>query len=160
MPIFFLNNFFKESALGRFCHKVAMSVCLFVPFHVLDFEAYIAPTWMSKNFRDSEFLGKSAGKKWSQNWTLLLGSGLKLPRNKKFVFCWFCLILRGRTGVEPILLHAWRPINKGWVRGHVDASTASFFFSFFLLDKSRKLSKIVLVLQFASVERFNRFKNA
>ena len=40
------------------------------PFHVLDFEAYFAPTFrsrMSKNFRDSEALGKSAGKKWSQN---------------------------------------------------------------------------------------------
>ena len=39
-----------------------------VPFHVLDFEAYFAPTSrsrMSKFFRDSESLGKSNGKKWS-----------------------------------------------------------------------------------------------
>ena len=60
--------------LGRFDLVVAMyvhgGICLFVPFHVLDFEAYFAPTSrsrMSKNFRDSESLGKSAGKKWSQN---------------------------------------------------------------------------------------------
>ena len=73
------QNFFKESALGRFSHRVAMSgcrfICLFVPFHVLDLEAYFAPTSqsrMSKMFRDSESLGKSAGKKWSQNWTFLL----------------------------------------------------------------------------------------
>ena len=56
-------------------------------FHVLDFEADFAPTSrdrMSKIFRDSETLEKSAGKKWSQNWTFLLGSGLKLPRKQKF----------------------------------------------------------------------------
>ena len=75
--------------------------------------------------------------------------------------------------MEPILLHAWSPKNGGWVqsvhrprvdpscgradacmRGRVDASTAPFFFLFFFLDKSRKLSKIVSVLQSASVERF------
>ena len=68
------GRFFKESALGRFFHRVAMSatlsVCLFVPFHVVYFEAYFAHTSrsrMSKHFRDSESLGKSAGKKWSQN---------------------------------------------------------------------------------------------
>ena len=46
---------------------------------------------MSKIFRDMESLGKSAGKKWSQNWTFLLESGLKLPRNKKFFFADFAL---------------------------------------------------------------------
>ena len=44
---------------------------------------------MSKVFRDSESLGKSAGKKWSQNWTFLLGSGLKSSRKKKFFFADF-----------------------------------------------------------------------
>ena len=79
---------FKESALGRFFHRVAMSVCS-VPFHVVYFEAYLASTsrsGMSKNFRDLESLGKSAGKKWSHIWTFLLGSGLKLPRQKKVCF--------------------------------------------------------------------------
>ena len=48
---------FKESALGRFFHRVAMSVYVYmyhsVPFHVVYFEAYFAPTSqsrMSKNF--------------------------------------------------------------------------------------------------------------
>ena len=44
-------------------------VCL-SPIHVLDFEAYFAPTSqsrMSKIFRDFEILGKNAEKKWSQN---------------------------------------------------------------------------------------------
>ena len=44
---------------------VCLCVCLLSPFHVLDFEAYFAPTSrsrMSKVFRDSESLGKSAGK--------------------------------------------------------------------------------------------------
>ena len=44
---------------------VRVSVCLFdVPFCVVYFEAYFAPTSrsrMSKNFRDSESLGESAG---------------------------------------------------------------------------------------------------
>ena len=35
-------------------------------------------------FRDSESLGKSNGKKWSQIGTFLFGSGLKLRRKKKF----------------------------------------------------------------------------
>ena len=39
-----------------------------------------------------------------------------------------------------------------WTRGPVDGSTAPFFL-LFLLDKSRNLSKFVLVLLSASVER-------
>ena len=46
---------------------------------------------MSNIFRDSESLGKSNGKKWSNIWTFLSGSVLKLPRKKKVFFCWFCL---------------------------------------------------------------------
>ena len=52
------------------CLSVCLSVCLFVSFHVVDFEAYFTPTSrsrMSKSFRDSESLEKSAGKKGSQN---------------------------------------------------------------------------------------------
>ena len=65
-------SFHRIGPLGRFALVVAMfvcqGVCLFVPFHVLDLEAYFAPTsrsWMSKLFRDSESLGKNKGKKWS-----------------------------------------------------------------------------------------------
>ena len=50
--------------------NVRVFVSVLSPFHVLDFEAYFAPfsrSQMSKIFRDSESLGKSAGKKWSQN---------------------------------------------------------------------------------------------
>ena len=64
-------HFHQIGPLGRFDLVVAMSVCVFdVPFQVLYFEAYFAPTFrsaMSKIFRDSESLGKSAGKTWSQN---------------------------------------------------------------------------------------------
>ena len=63
--------------------------------------------------------------------TFLLGSGLKSPRKKKFVFADFALFCveelvwspsyytRGAhliTRVEPILLHAWSPKNGGWVQ--------------------------------------------
>ena len=69
-----MRHFHRIGPLGRFHLIVAMSVCLrvyvSVPFHVLDFEAFLAPTSrsrMSKIFRGSESFGKSAGKKWSQN---------------------------------------------------------------------------------------------
>ena len=82
--------------LGRFDIVVAMSVCCccLSPFHVLDFEAYFAPTSqsrMSNNFWDLESLGKSAGKKCSQNWTFSLGSGLKSPRKESLYFADFAL---------------------------------------------------------------------
>ena len=57
------------------------------PFHVIDFEAYFAPTSqsrMSTNFRDLESLGESAGKKEGGGWG-------KLP-------IFFCEFL---TGVRP-----------------------------------------------------------
>ena len=81
--------------MGRFDLVVAMSVrvsvCLFdVPFHVVDFEATFR-SWMSKNFRDSESLGKSAGKKWSQNRTFLFGCDLKSSRKKSLFFADFAL---------------------------------------------------------------------
>ena len=75
--------------------------------------------------------------------------------------------------MEPILLHVWSPKNGGvgaerpspphgsviWTRGRVYEWTRGRinrpFFLFFFLDKSRKLSKILSVLQSASVERFD-----
>ena len=69
------------------CLSVRLCVCLFtfeVPFNVL-----FAPTSrnrMSNIFRDSESLGKSNGKKWSNIRTFSFGSGLKTPRKKKFFF--------------------------------------------------------------------------
>ena len=65
-----MQDFHRIGPLGRFDLVVAMSVYLFVPFHVVYFEAYFAPTsrsQMSKLFRDPESLGKSAGKKWFQS---------------------------------------------------------------------------------------------
>ena len=61
-------------------------------FHVVYFEAYFSPTsWsrMSKIFRGLKSLGKSAVKKWSQNWTFLLGCGLTSPHKKKLFFADF-----------------------------------------------------------------------
>ena len=59
------------------CVSVCPSVCLFT-FEVM-FKHLFAPTsWsqMSNNFRDSEFLGKSNGKEWSNIWTFLFWNGL------------------------------------------------------------------------------------
>ena len=86
--IFFCADAFYKST----CPSVLVFVCLFtfeVPFNGL-----FAPTSrsrMSNIFRDSESLGKSSGKKWSNIWTFLFGRGLKLPRKKKVFFADFAL---------------------------------------------------------------------
>ena len=46
------------------CLSVYLSVHFEVPFKLLF--ALTSPSWMSKIVRDSESLGKSNGKKWSQ----------------------------------------------------------------------------------------------
>ena len=64
--------------------SVCVCVCVFTS--EVPFKRLFAPTSrsrMSKNFRDSEFLRKSSVKKWSQIWTFVLKTGLKLPRRKK-----------------------------------------------------------------------------
>ena len=113
------SNFSKHRPSGpmlsvsRFVHiSVCVCVCLFtfeVPFNGL-----FAPTSrsrMSNIFRDSESLGKSNRKMWSQIWTFLFGSGLKSPRKKKFDFvCWFCLTKHGGN-------HASRWIRDLWSKG-------------------------------------------
>ena len=89
------------------CLSVRLCVCLFtfeVPFNVI-----FAPTSqsrMSNIFRDLESLGKRNGKKWSNIWIFLFGSGLKSPHKKSF-FCWFCLTIHGGN-------HASRWIRDLW----------------------------------------------
>ena len=56
------------------------------------FNGLFAPTSrsrMSNIFKDSESLGKSNGKKWSQIWTFLFENCLKSPRKKKFFSSFF-----------------------------------------------------------------------
>ena len=84
------------------CPSVRVSVCLFtfeVPFNGL-----FAPTSqsrMSNIFRDSESLGKSNGKKWSQIWTFLFENCLKSPSKKRVFFftlfglLWFSVFFNG-----------------------------------------------------------------
>ena len=112
------------------------NVFFFTFFDLLRFSVFFnglfAPTSRSRIsniFRDSESLGKSNGKKWSHIWTFLFGSGLKSPRKKKF---FFVLILQA-------VILVWC--------GYIEIG--------FFLHKSLKLSKIVLVLRSASVERFD-----
>ena len=107
-----------------FCLSVCLSVYLFtfeVPFKCLF--APIFQSWISKVFRDSVFLGKSNGKKWSQIWKLLLIKGVKLPRQKKFVlgrtlpywagfFCHWCFSL--------CLTVFWSPLPKVQCQNFLD----------------------------------------
>ena len=62
------------------------------------FNGLFAPTFqsrMSNIFTDSEFLGKSNGKKWSQIWTFLFENCRKSRHKKKFFFLHFFLIFFG-----------------------------------------------------------------
>ena len=79
--------------LGHFDLVVAMSVCsLFLcvsPFHVLDFEAFFAPTsWsrMSKIFRDSESLGEKCWKVVVSDLIIFVGKWSKIAALKKSLF--------------------------------------------------------------------------
>ena len=67
---------------------VCLCACVCVHFEI-PFKRLFAPTFrniMSNNFRDSESLGKSNGKKLYQIRTLLLIKGVKSPRKKKSLF--------------------------------------------------------------------------
>jgi hypothetical protein len=86
--------------------SISQNVRLFVCWSVrlftfeVPFKRIFAPTAqsrMSNIFRDSESLGKSNGKKWSQIGTFLFGSGLKLPPQKSL----FLLILPYKTWWKP-----------------------------------------------------------
>ena len=76
---------------------------------------------MSNNFRDSESLGKSNGKKWSQILKFLFENCLKLPRKKKFFSSSLFPLLRYRLTVFlppfpevgcPIFLEIQNPWGK------------------------------------------------
>ena len=64
------------------------------------FKGLFAPnswSWMSNIFRDSESLGKSNGKKWSQIWLFLFENWLKSPRKKKFFSSLFSVFFGFRS---------------------------------------------------------------
>ena len=65
LPAIFLFKAFK-AFYNLKCPSVSLFVCLFVCLLVRVFTFEVPfKSWMSKFFRDSEFLGKSNGKKWS-----------------------------------------------------------------------------------------------
>ena len=82
---FLFENCLKSPQKKKFFFFTFFGLLWFSVF----FNGLFAPTSrgrMSNIFKDSEFLGKSNGKKWSNIWTFLFGSGLKLPRKKKVFF--------------------------------------------------------------------------
>ena len=82
---FLFENCLKSPRKKKVFFLIFFSLLRFLVF----FNSLFAPTFwsrMSNIFRDSESLGKSNGKKGSNIWTFLFGSGLKSPRKKKFFF--------------------------------------------------------------------------
>ena len=109
---------------------VRLCVCVFVPFHALGFEAYFAPTSrsrMSKNFRDSESLGKSNGKNWSQIGTFLCGRSLKSPRKKSL---FLLLILPYKTCWKPRSSMDEIPLVEGYIANFSISLDVFEFFRF------------------------------
>ena len=96
--------------------SVCLSVCLFT-FEV-PFKHLFAPTSqsrMSNIFRDSEFLGKSNGKKWSQMKTFLFENCLKSPRKKSFFFADFALQNMVETTLpDGLETSGWRAYRLFW----------------------------------------------
>ena len=89
---------FYKSKCPSVCTSVCPSVCVFVCLFTFEvpLNGLFAPSSQSRIsniFRDSESLGKSNGKKWSNIWTFSFGSGLKSTRN--LFFFWFCLTKHG-----------------------------------------------------------------
>ena len=85
LSIFKASTLWANAFYKTICPYVC--VCLFT-FEVL-FKCLFALTswnWMSKISRDSESLGKSNEKRWSQIWKFLLIKGVKSPRQKKVCF--------------------------------------------------------------------------
>ena len=88
-----MTQLFKASALwaDAFYKSICPSVCPSVCVSVCSLLRYrlFAPTSrsrMSNIFTDSQSLGKSNGKKWSQIWTFLFEYCRKLRHKKKFFF--------------------------------------------------------------------------
>ena len=89
-PTFFLKHR-PSGPMLSISRNVHLSVCVSVRLFTFEvpFKRLFAPTSqsrVSKIFRDSESLGKQNGKKWSQIWTFLFGSGLKLLRKREVCF--------------------------------------------------------------------------
>ena len=94
-------TFSFENCLKLPRKKKVFFLLIFFTFEV-PFNGLFAPTSqsrMSNIFRDSEFLGKSNGKKWSQISTFLFKNCLKLPRKKKVFFSLTFSLLRYRLTV-------------------------------------------------------------
>ena len=89
---------------------------LFTPFNRL-FPPHF-PSLMSKLFRFSESLEKSNGKKWSQIWTFLFGSGLKLP----YKTCW-----------KPHFPMDERPLVEGCIANFLHISRRFWVFAFWMI---------------------------
>ena len=86
--------------------SVRPSVRSSVHFWGILFKLLFAPTsqsWMSDNFRDSESLGKSIEKKWSQIWNFVIIKGVKLQRNFFCVFFQANFALLTRTFLVSVL---------------------------------------------------------
>ena len=71
------------------CLSVCLSVCSLLRYRLTVLFAPTSQSRMSNIFRDSESLGKSNGKKWSQIWNFFFENCLKSPQKKSIIFFTF-----------------------------------------------------------------------
>jgi hypothetical protein len=93
------EHFCLKIVKNRRAKKMCFSPLFSLFFNLLRFSVFFnglfAPTSrsrMSNFFRDSESLGKSNGKKWSQIWTFLFENCLKSLQKKVFFLHFFSLL--------------------------------------------------------------------
>ena len=151
MKYFLVQYVFKASALwaDAFYKSKCSCVCPCVRLFTFEvpFKCLCAPTCqsrMSKNFKDSESFVKSNGKKWSQIWTFLFGSGLKSPRKKSLCFCLFC---RKKTCWEPSFPMDERPLVEGYIANFdIFISRRFWTFAFWMIFSVKKKEGFLAIL--------------
>ena len=89
------EHFCSKMVYNRSVEKSFLQIYFFNLFTFeVPIQSLFAPTsrnLISKILRDSESLGQTSEKKWSQIWTLLLKNGLQSPWQKKFLWFFFYL---------------------------------------------------------------------
>ena len=80
---YWIWTFLFENCLKSLRKKKNFSLFSLLRYRLTVFLRLTFQSWMSNIFRDSESLGKSNGKKWSQIWTFLFENCLKSLRKKK-----------------------------------------------------------------------------
>jgi hypothetical protein len=157
-------NIFLENCLKSTRNKKVFFFSHFFHFWGTVLRTF-APTSRSRMFnifRDSESLGKSIWKKWSQIWTFLFENCLKSPRKKKVFFSHFFSLLRYRLTVFlpplpevgcPIFLEIQNPWGKEIKRRSLRFKNFILGINADFYEPKKKLIQSAIAMKFFSKHR-------